>query len=66
MDSLTMVILVSFVPILPLILGVGLFYELFSRLDFRDALSTRAHWVLATAATIALIAVVFWLLLARA
>jgi hypothetical protein len=37
------------------VLGIGLFYELFSRLDVRDALSTRAHWTLAMAATLVLI-----------
>ncbi|CAN5712460.1 hypothetical protein BH23CHL7_BH23CHL7_21780 [soil metagenome] len=48
-------VLLSVVPALPLILGIGLFYELFSRLDVRDALSTRAHWALAIVATLVLI-----------
>ncbi|MBA2556947.1 MAG: hypothetical protein H0V12_06325 [Chloroflexi bacterium] len=54
-DGLTAAVLVSIIPARPLILGIGLFYELFSRLDVRDALSTRTHWTLAMAATLVLI-----------
>jgi hypothetical protein len=50
-DSLTLVVLMSVVPVLPLILGVGLFYELFRALDARKALSDRTYWALATVAT---------------
>jgi hypothetical protein len=50
-DGLTGVIVLSIFPVLPLILGIGLFYELFRRLDFRRALSERTYWALATVTT---------------
>jgi uncharacterized membrane protein len=47
-DGLTLVVLATYLlPLLPLIIGVGLLYELTSRLDSGRRLSTSAHWTIA-------------------
>jgi hypothetical protein len=62
-DGIGLVVLVSLVPVLPLILGSGLLYELISRLDSRRALSSSVHWALAVAITVVLIVAIAVLLL---
>jgi len=65
-DSLGMAVLATAIfPILPIILGVGLFYELFSRLDVRNALGSRVHWGLAVGTSVVLIVAITMLLLPR-
>ncbi|HWH36901.1 MAG TPA: hypothetical protein VNT28_03915 [Candidatus Limnocylindrales bacterium] len=62
-DNMAIAVLATTIIALPLILGVGLFYELVSRLDARRMLSSRAHWALAVGVTIFVIALAAVLLL---
>ena len=63
-DNMGIAVLATTILIaLPLILGVGLFYELIRRLDFRRALSERTYWALASVATAMVIVLIALFLL---